>query len=195
MTDKSPAFVKLPRDLLESAAWRGLSINAGRLLDFLMVEHMRHGGKKNGELLAPWTQLENTGIGARHIGEAIADVVRSGLVDCTRGVGRQPSRYALTWLPMTDRSEPSNRWRSAVVPSEGKVLQIPSQGKVAGTRREGTKPVVPSEGKAQSPKKVPSEGKVLLRTLTTAKPKQGRRADFYAQQEAPDDVPVRLVER
>ena len=49
----SEAFVKLPRDLLESEAWRSLSVNAWRLLNFLMIEHMKHGGKGNGRLLAP----------------------------------------------------------------------------------------------------------------------------------------------
>src|SRR5262249_34930956 len=55
-------FVPLPRELLETAAWRSLGINARRLLDFLMVEHMRHGGKRNGYLLAPRRQLAEFGI-------------------------------------------------------------------------------------------------------------------------------------
>ena len=68
---KSPklteAFVKLPRTLLESEAWRSLGINARRFLEFLMLEHMRHGGKKNGSLFAPRRQLERFGIGATSV--------------------------------------------------------------------------------------------------------------------------------
>ena len=59
---KGEAFVKLPRDLLESTAWRSLSIHARRLIDFLLIEHMRHGGRENGRLLAPRRQFEAFGI-------------------------------------------------------------------------------------------------------------------------------------
>jgi len=100
----------MPRSLLESAAWRGLSINARRLVDFLMIEHMRQGGKRNGFLLAPRRQLWDFGIGSHFVSEAIAEVERAGLVGCRRGTGRRPNYYALTWLPLADGSPASNRW-------------------------------------------------------------------------------------
>jgi hypothetical protein len=106
------AFIKIPRELLESAAWRALGINALRLLFFLMIEHMRHGGKANGALVAPRRQLEQFGIGARHISPSIEEAVSLGLIDCKRGVGRRPSRYALTWIALGDGTGPSNRWRA-----------------------------------------------------------------------------------
>src|SRR5215472_15837570 len=104
---RTEAFVKLPRTLLESEAWRSLGINGRRFLDFLMLEHMRHSGKENGSLLAPRRQLEQYGVGARYISCAIDEAERVGLVDCKRGVCRRPSAYALTWLPMGDGSTPS----------------------------------------------------------------------------------------
>ena len=82
---KGEQFIKLPRDLLESDAWRGLSINARRLIDFIMLEHMRQGGKRNGLLLAPREQLEAFGIGRHFISGAIHEVARTGLVDVIRG--------------------------------------------------------------------------------------------------------------
>ena len=54
----------LPLSLLTSLAWRSLSLNARRFVEFLMIEHMRHGGKANGKLLAPRRQLEQFGIGS-----------------------------------------------------------------------------------------------------------------------------------
>jgi hypothetical protein len=128
---KGETFVKLPRDLLESSAWRGLSINARRLLDFLMIEHLAHAGKENGFLVAPRRQLEAAGIGARHISPAIDEAIEVGLLDCKRGVGRRPSTYALTWLPMRAGSEPSNRWR-AVVTAEGNSLLMTSESEPLG---------------------------------------------------------------
>lgn len=107
-------FIKLPRDLLLSDSWRLLSINARRFLDFLMNEHMRQGGKRNGFLLAPYRQLYTFGIGAHFVIGAIEEVERGGLVECQRGIGRRPNYYTLTWLPMADRRAPSDRWRSVV---------------------------------------------------------------------------------
>jgi len=111
---KGEAFVKLPRDVLESASWRLLSINARRFLDFLMIEHMRHGGRRNGFLLAPYRQLYAFGIGAHFVNDAIEEVERAGLMDCKRGTGRRPNYYTLTWLPLADGAAPNNRWRSVV---------------------------------------------------------------------------------
>jgi len=73
-----------------------------------MIEHMRHGGKANGKLLAPRRQLEQFGIGSHFISSAIEECEHIGLVNVRRGVGRRPSLYALTWLPLCDGSEPSN---------------------------------------------------------------------------------------
>jgi hypothetical protein len=53
MKASSEAFIKLPRRVIESEAWRSLNINARRFLDFLMIEHMSHGGRANGKLGAP----------------------------------------------------------------------------------------------------------------------------------------------
>jgi hypothetical protein len=76
---------------------------------------MRRAGKANGLLLAPRRQLWAAAIGNHQVSPAIEETERLGLVDCRRGVGRQPSVYALTWLPLADGSEPSNRWRRFVM--------------------------------------------------------------------------------
>lgn len=96
---KGGAFIKLPIEVLDSDAWRSLGINARRLIDFLMGEHMRHAGQRNGLLLAPRRQLETYGIAPRHVSAAIAETERAGLIVCIRGTGRRPSSYGLTWLP------------------------------------------------------------------------------------------------
>jgi hypothetical protein len=107
---KSEAFVKMPRDLLASDAWRSLGINARRFVDFLLREHMRHGGRKNGQLLAPRRQLEQAGIGSHFVSGAIEESASLGLVLVKRGCGRRPSLYALTWLPLFDGTTPDRPW-------------------------------------------------------------------------------------
>ena len=95
---KGEPWVKTP--LHVAKARLRLSINAQRFLDFLMIEHMGHGGQRNGYLMAPRRQLQHAGIGARHVSSAIEEAEQSGLVVCQRGIGRRPNYYALSWLPM-----------------------------------------------------------------------------------------------
>lgn len=109
---KGKPWVWLSLEMVGGESWRSLTIGARRLLDFLMIEHMRHGGKENGRLLAPRRQLEAFGISSHLVSEAIAEVEKLGFVDVKRGEGRRPSTYALTWLPTGDGAEASNRWRS-----------------------------------------------------------------------------------
>jgi hypothetical protein len=168
---RDDAFVKLYRAVLRSDAWRSASINARRVIDFLMLEHMDHGGKGNGKLKAPHRQLEDFGIGARYIAGAVREAEELGLVDCHRGGMRVATTYALTWLPLHDGKPAGNRWcafsnpklrplrapKSKNLPSEGKAA-LPSEGKA-------DRPNLPSEGKADRPKNLPSEGKALLRKV------------------------------
>jgi hypothetical protein len=96
---KGQPWVWLTRELVNSAAWRGLGINARRLVDFLMIENMDKGGRENGFLLAPREQLIQFGIGRRHITGAILEAELAGIIDVKRGTGRRASTYALRWLP------------------------------------------------------------------------------------------------
>ena len=116
MSDNRPpagrTFVWLTRELLASDAWRSLGINACRFVHFLMLEHMSKGGQHNGELKAPYRQLIEFGIGARHLADAIREAEDLGLVKCHRGGMRVATTYALTWLPLHDGTPATNRWRA-----------------------------------------------------------------------------------
>src|SRR5205823_12644118 len=127
--------------LLESATWRGLGINARRFIDFLMIEHMRQGAKRNGFLLAPRRQLWEFGIGSHFVSDAIEEAERAGLVDCKRGTGRRPSYYALTWLPLADGTAPTNRWSV--------VSAVSTQNECCSAL---TKPVASAKQHSQRPK-------------------------------------------
>ena len=69
---------------LDSPAWRSRSIHCRRLIDFLEIEHLRHGGADNGSLLATYNQLEAFGIGRRFIFGAIREAEQRGpvVVEC-----------------------------------------------------------------------------------------------------------------
>ncbi len=147
-------FVMLPRSLLSSTAWQSLNINARRFIDFLMLEHMRHGGQENGHLLAPRRQLYAFGIGAHYVSNAIDEADRLGLVDCKRGVGRRPSHYALTWLPVKGADAPTHRWRSnrSVVNADEHPLRMDAEQHSQECKRAFTRPLADAEQHSRGPK-------------------------------------------
>jgi hypothetical protein len=108
---KDEPWIWLTRELLASDAWRSLSINARRLLDFLMTEWMTKGGRQNGKLKAPHRQLRAFGIGAHDVGPAIRQAEDLGLIECHRGGMRVATTYALTWLPLHDGRPATDFWR------------------------------------------------------------------------------------
>ena len=111
MTEKSKEqYVKMLRSLLESDAYRGLGINGRRVLDFLELEHMRKGGKKNGDLKATYRQLTEFGVSG-HVNDTITDLERRGLILCNR-VYRVATTYTLTWLGLPGGKMPEQRWKT-----------------------------------------------------------------------------------
>jgi hypothetical protein len=124
------------RSLRQSDAWRSAGINARRVIDFLLLEHMRHWGQANGRLKAPHRQLEVFGIGARYVAVAIREAEELGLVDSRHRRQRVASTYALTWLPLYDGTPATNRWQTYRNPflrplSEPKHKGQTSHGKAA----------------------------------------------------------------
>jgi hypothetical protein len=118
--DPSEQFVKMPRDLLESEAWRGASLTCRRFMDALFSDHLSRGGKHNGNLKATKLQLEEAGLYRIGIAPAIREAEERGLVDRKgggmRGGVETPSTYTITWLPVRDGAPPSNRWRNYTEP-------------------------------------------------------------------------------
>lgn len=97
---KGEPWFWMTRAVLQSQGWRGLGINGRRLIDFLLIEHMNHGGKRNGYLLAPREQLIEFGIGGRLITSAIEEARAAQLIDVRPGTGRRPSTFTVKWLPV-----------------------------------------------------------------------------------------------
>ena len=97
-------------EMKKSDAWWSLSRGAYRFIDFLAIEHMQNGGRKNGKLKAPHRQLVDRVAGARHVASVIREAEELGFVDCFRGGMRIATTYALTWLPLHDGTPASNRW-------------------------------------------------------------------------------------
>lgn len=104
-------WVWLTKDLLESPAWRGMSVNTRKLIDFLLIEHASHAGWNNGRLRATYDQLEGHGLTRRNIRYAIAEAEALGLA---RQVGssarRVPNVYRLTFYSTIFEDRMSGDW-------------------------------------------------------------------------------------
>lgn len=113
-------WVAISQDMMESAAWRGLS-HAGMLVLWrVIVEHMSHGLKDNGRLPVTYDDFQAYGVRRNSICAAIAETAALGFIERTekgrRAFGDAPgraSRYRLTFLGVIrpdGTSEPTNEW-------------------------------------------------------------------------------------
>ena len=95
-------FAWFPREMLESPAFRSLSINSYRLLNALWVEHLAHAGTENGRLVFTHEQLKEFGLTGSKIREAIDELEAFGFITVKlggkRALSNQPNRYRIAWL-------------------------------------------------------------------------------------------------
>ncbi|WP_068086793.1 hypothetical protein [Polycladidibacter stylochi] len=101
--------------LLESAAYRALSINARKVLDRIKIEHINNAGLENGALKVTHRQFEEYGVGKNRIADAIDELVFMGLIAVRRGragVGTgHPNEFRLTWIGDKDGGYATNEWK------------------------------------------------------------------------------------
>jgi hypothetical protein len=92
----------IPFSLLESPAFLAISHPARQVFWRLVAEYGRHGGKDNGRLPCPFSDLEKWRISSNLIARAVRELVAVGLVEITqRGVAgnadqRRPALYLIT---------------------------------------------------------------------------------------------------
>ena len=112
---KNEPWAWLTRELLSSPAWRALSVNGRRLIDFLLIEHCNHAARENGNLMATHEQLRHYGLTGDQIRPAIEEAGFLGLLRFERG-GRwagtnAPSRFRLTFYVDRDGNPATNDWK------------------------------------------------------------------------------------
>ncbi len=98
-------WMPIGREMLRSGAMRALSLQARRVLDRIMVEHMDHAGQENGRLKVTWRDFERFGVQRRDIKPALGELVAAGFISIEQP-GRKahgedrgyPTQYRLTDL-------------------------------------------------------------------------------------------------
>ncbi len=99
--------------LIESPAYRSLSINARRTLDRLVCEHFRQNRLENGALRVSARQFHEWGVTKDCLTDEIKELEERGLVEVSLGeaigVLRAPFIFRRTFYGRPD-SKPTNEW-------------------------------------------------------------------------------------
>jgi len=109
-------FVAHRIEMIESPAWRALSLSGRRVVDRIEIEQGHHGGKDNGRLPVTFDDFEDFGISHKSVAPAIREVQALGFAEITeRGrpsesdFGRHPNHFRLTYLSVRRGA----RWHEA----------------------------------------------------------------------------------
>jgi hypothetical protein len=117
-------------EMIESPAWRALSLSARRLIDRIEIELAHHGGNDNGRLPVTKRQFMDYGMSDRLVAPAIREAQALGFIRVTeRGRGgnseyRQPNLFFLTFAHcQTSRAEPpTHDWRKIKTIEEAEAI-------------------------------------------------------------------------
>jgi hypothetical protein len=113
-TKVSEQFVPRPRSMLESEAYRSLSLSGHRVLARIELEHLKHAGKDNGRLPVTRRDFTEYGIPARCVLNAKNELITKGFVRITKkgrsGKNGIATEYRLTYLHANNRP-PTNDWK------------------------------------------------------------------------------------
>jgi hypothetical protein len=125
--------------MLESPAYRVLSLSAHRLLSRIEIEMAQHGGYENGNLPVTFDQFEEYGIHRHAVAPAIRECCALGFLEVTeRGQAgnrefRQPSKYRLTYRD-TNRARPTHEWARIETREQAEALVRAARKSVAEAR-------------------------------------------------------------
>jgi hypothetical protein len=116
--------------MLESPAYRVLSLSAHRVMARLEIEMAHHGGKpeENGRLPCTYEHFVEFGLHPDAIAPAIRELVALGFVEITRkgcagNAGyRQPTLYRLTYRHCGSHKETTDEWKGIRTMEEAEAL-------------------------------------------------------------------------
>lgn len=151
-------FVPRLIEMIESPAYRVLSLSAHRVLDRIEIEHGHHAGRDNGKLPVTYNDFVDYGMDRHSIAPALREVEVLGFVEVTEhgragnAEHRSPNKFRLTYRPTDDRVE-TDEWRRIKTIEEAKAIAQASRQKQKvgrylnqfGERVAGIKGMPPSQ--------------------------------------------------
>ena len=132
-------------EMLESPAYRALSLSGHRIWARIQIEHAHHGGKENGKLPVTFRDFEKFGVCMDAIGPAIREVEALGFIQVTEegragnGEWRKPNKFALTHLPTIDNPKASEGWKQLKTIAEAMTIAAAARKSMTKTKRHSDK--------------------------------------------------------
>ena len=100
--------------MLESHAYRSLSLSARRVMDRIELEHLKHGGKDNGKLPVTHRDFIHYGVRAATVRPAQQELIHKGFARITKkgrsGKNGIATEFRLTYIH-ADNRPPTNDWK------------------------------------------------------------------------------------
>jgi len=116
-------------EMLESPAYRVLSVSAHRVISRIEIEHASHGGSENGNLPVTKQNFMDYGMDHNAVAPAIREAEALGFIRMKRGRGgnadhRQPNRFFLTFAHGRGSRAypPTHEWRKIKTIEEAQAI-------------------------------------------------------------------------
>jgi hypothetical protein len=144
-------FAPRPIRMLESPAWRALSLSARRVLDRIEIEFAAHGGTENGRLPVTYDDFEHYGCHRHAIATAIRELVALGFLRVTElgragnAEWRKPNLFRLTYRH-TSNFRPTHEWERIETISDAKFLAREARSKPSQKKFQWRKATNSSDG-------------------------------------------------
>jgi hypothetical protein len=128
-------------EMLESPAYRVLSLSARKVLDRIEIEHAHHGGIDNGRLPVTYDDFLKYGIHRHSVRAAINELVALGFLEITRegragnAEWRQPNLFRLTYRHAEGiPSDGTHEWKK--IKTEQEAERLAKTGRAAKSKNQ-----------------------------------------------------------
>jgi hypothetical protein len=116
-------------EMMESPAYRVLSLSAHRALSRIEIEWAHHGGRDNGQLPVTFDDFERYGVNRHAIGPALAELEALGFIVLTEkgkmaraADYRRPNKFLLTSRPTNKGADPLHNWKRIMTMEEAQAI-------------------------------------------------------------------------
>jgi hypothetical protein len=129
-------------EMMESPAYRVLSVSAHRVLDRVCIELAHHGGNDNGKLPVTYQDFMAYGIDRQAIPPAIRELVALGFLEVTQagrpgaGDSRWPNLFRIPWINRKSNTQPTHEWRQFKTLDDAHLIAIAARKASARPRRQ-----------------------------------------------------------
>jgi hypothetical protein len=148
-------------EMMESPAYRVLSLSAHRVLSRIEIEWAHHGGQDNGQLPVTFDDFAEYGVHRTAIGPALYELESLGFIVITEkgkmaraADYRRPNKFLLTSRPTNKGADPLHKWKRFKTMEEAAAVaeasrKLSAEKKKPPVRKTYQKPVRKTYQKAQ----------------------------------------------